>query len=234
MTRSLRTAALLAVGIFVASVSAPVTAAQSPCVDLGGSVDGDMCRIHSNTDTYSVDINFPVGYPDTGPLTDYVRQTRDGFVNVSQMPGSASLPYALDITSEQYQSGQPPQGTQSVVLKIYQNVGGAHPLTWYKSFTYNLATRQPITFDTLFTPGSKPLPVILPIVQREIDKELGSGVQIPLGDGLDPSHYQNFAITDDELIFFFGQNELLPSAAGAQDAHVPRSAVASMLAPLPA
>ena len=26
---------------------------------------------------------------------------------------------------------------------------------------------------------------------------------------MDPSHYQNFAITDDAVIFFFGQGELL-------------------------
>jgi hypothetical protein len=50
------------------------------------------------------------------------------------------------------------------------------------------------------------------------------------GDGLDPQNYQNFAITDDSVIFFFGQGELLPEAAGASQANVPRSAVAALLA----
>ena len=233
MTRFFTAAAVLAAGIVLASTGSPVARAQSPCIDFGGTVDGDMCRFHSTTDTYTIDIGFPVNYADPGPMIDYLKQTRDGFVNVSQMPGSVGQQYALDITSEQYQSGHPPQGTQSAVLKIYQNVGGAHPLTWYKAFNYNLDTHQPITYETLFTAGSKPLGVILPIVQKEIDRQLGNRVEIPAGDGLDPSHYQNFAITDDELIFFFGQDELLPSAAGAQVAHVPRSAVASMLVPVP-
>jgi len=232
MTRSLRAAALLAAGILIGSGGTAVAQAQSPCADFGGRVDGTICRVHATTDAYTLDISFPVDYPDPGPMVDSLRQTRDGFVSVSQMPGSTGLPYALDITSDQYRSGRPPGGTQSVVLKIYQNVGGAHPLTWYQAYNYNLATHQPITFDTLFTQGSRPLPVILPIVQKEIDTQLGSRVMISPGDGLDPSHYQNFAITDDELIFFFGQDELLPSAAGAIAAHVPRSAVASMLAPL--
>ena len=138
----------------------------------------------------------------------------------------------MDITNEEFRSGRAPGGTQSVALKIYQKVGGAHPLTWDKAFNYNLDTHQPITFDTLFTPGSKPLPVIMPIVQKEFDTQLGN--HIPVSDGLDPSNYQDFAITDNDLIFYFGQNELLPSAAGAMVVHVPRSAVASMLAPLPA
>ncbi|CFR93185.1 putative secreted protein [Mycobacterium tuberculosis] len=43
--------------------------------------------------------------------------------------------------------------------------------------------------------------------------------------GLDPAHYQNFAITDDSLIFYFAQGELLPSFVGACQAQVPRSAI---------
>jgi Protein of unknown function (DUF3298) len=230
MTRSLRLAALLTAVLIAGSAGTAVSSAESPCVDFGGTVDGNVCKVHKTTAAYTLDIAFPVNYPDPGPLIDYVRQTRDGFVNVSQMPGSTGQPYALDITSQQFQSAQ----TQSVVLKLYQNVGGAHPLTWYKAFTYNTDAHQPVTYDTLFTPGSKPLPLILPIVQREVDQQLGSSAAISAGDGLDPSHYQNFAITDDELIFFFGQDELLPSAAGATVAHVPRSAVAFMLAPAPA
>ena len=164
-------------------------------------------------------------------MTDYLKQTRDGFINVSQMPGSRNLPYELDITAQAYRSGTPDrQGTQSVVLEIFQDVGGAHPVTWYKSFNYNLDTRQPITFDNLFKPDTKPLPVIFPIVLQQLEKETGQPSVIPEGDGLDPSHYQNFALTNDELIFFFGQGELLPSVAGANVVRVPRTAVAPMLA----
>ena len=231
MTRSVRVASFLAAAILVGSAGSVVASAQSPCLDFGGTVDGNTCRVHTSTDAYTLDIAFPVDYADAQPMIDYLKQTRDGFVNVSQIPGSTGLPYALAVTSEEYRSGRAPGGTQSVALKIFQNVGGAHPLTWYKAFNYNLDTHQPITFDTLFLPGSKPLPVILPIVQKDADKQLGTDVMI--SDGLGPSHYQNFAITDDELIFFFDQGDMFASAAGALAVHVPRSAVASMLAPLP-
>jgi Protein of unknown function (DUF3298) len=231
MTLSIRVAAVLATAVFVGSVGSGLASAQSPCADLGGTVDGDLCHVRTETATYGVTMNFPTDYADMAPMTDYLRQTRDGFVNASQAPGMSNPPYGLDVTSEEYRSGRAPGGTQSAVLKIYQNVGGAHPLWWYKAFNYNLDTRQPITYDTLFTPGSKPLPVIQPIVQREINRQLGA--QVTISDGLDPSNYQNFAITDSDLIFFFDQGGMLPFAAGAVAVHVPRSAVASMLAPLP-
>ena len=67
-------------------------------------------------------------YPDEQALIDYITQNRDGFVNVAQSSGTRDQPYQLEASTEQYSSGQPPHGTQSVVFKIFQDVGGAHPL----------------------------------------------------------------------------------------------------------
>ncbi|MDH6197168.1 hypothetical protein M2272_003821 [Mycobacterium frederiksbergense] len=220
---------LLAAGVLLGWVGTPVAAALPACADLGGSVNAEQsCQVHTANAAYTLDYTFPVGYPDQQAVADYLIQTRDGFVNVSGMPGSRDQPYVLDAKGTAYKSGTPPR-TQSLVFEVYQNVGGAHPQTWYKSFNYNLGTRAPITFDTLFKPGSKALDVIFPIVQRELQKQSGVELSIPPSIGLDPAHYQNFAITDDSVIFFFGQGELLPEAAGATEASVPRSAVAAML-----
>lgn len=230
MTRSLRVAALLAAGLLLGWQGSAAARAQPPCADLGGTVDNNTCHIHTTTGTYTFDATFPVDFADMQPMIDYLTQTRDGFINVSQMPGSRNLPYELDAHAVEYHAGTAPHRTQSAVFKIFQDVGGPQPLTWYKSFNYNLDTNQPITFDILFKPGSNPLTVIFPIVQRELARQTGQPVSISPGDGMDPSHYHNFAITDDELIFFFSQGELLPSAAGANEVHVPRSAVAPLLA----
>ena len=229
MTRSVGAAAVVAAGILLGWQCAAVAQAQSPCADLGGTLDNNVCHVHTATNTYTFDATFPVDYPDMAPVMDYLTQTRDGFVNVSQLPGSRGLPYELDVHADRYHSGTPPHGTQSAVLKIFQDVGGAHPLTWYQAFDYSLDTSRPITFDTLFKPDTQPLTVIFPIVQRELGRQTGQPAVISPGDGMDPSRYRNFAITDDELIFFFDQGELLPSVAGANEVHVPRSAVAPLL-----
>ncbi|MGV0834971.1 esterase [Mycolicibacterium thermoresistibile] len=224
------TATLLAAGLIGCSI--PVTAgAQTACDTLGGAVDEDrFCQVHTETPTYMLDMAFPVGYPDQQALTDYLTQTRDGFVNVSEMPGSRNLPYALDARATEYGSGNASNGTRSVVFEVYQNVGGAHPTTWYQAFNYDLAAQTPITYESLFGPDAEALEVIYPVVQRELQRLTGIDQPILPEDGLNPANYQNFALTDDAVIFFFSQGELLPHAAGVTQASVPRSELANLLA----
>ncbi|MBS1694555.1 MAG: DUF3298 domain-containing protein [Actinobacteria bacterium] len=224
-------AALVAAGTLAPWPGVAVASAQAACADLGGAVDATgVCRVHDTNPAYTLDFSFPDDYPDQQALIGYLTQTRDGFVNVSDMPGAWNLPYVLDANGTGYRSGTPTRGTRSVVFEVYQNVGGAHPQTWYKAFNHDLATGAPITFDTLFRPGTDALDVIFPIVQSELQKQTGIANPLAPGDGTDPAHYQNFAVTDDAVIFFFGQGEVLPSAAGATQASVPRAALAPLLA----
>ncbi|ORV18145.1 esterase [Mycobacterium celatum] len=218
--------ALLAAGALVGWACGPRAVADPSCASLGGSLEsGQTCHVHTSNTTYTLDMKFPVDYPDQQALTDYLTQNRDGFVNVAQTSGIRDQPYQMEVTSEQYHSGKPPKGTQSVVLKVFEDLGGPRPSTFYKGFNYDLDKRQPVTFDTLFAPGGKPLDAIYPIVQRELSRQTGLGAAIPPGTGLDSSHYQNFAITDDSLIFYFAPGELLPPFAGPTQAQVPRNAI---------
>jgi hypothetical protein len=205
----------------------PAAAAPPPpCAGLGGTVDAtQLCHVHATGPTYMLNMAFPVDYPDEQALTDYITQNRDGFVSVAQTSGSRDQPYQMEATTEQHTAGQPPHNTRSVVLKFFQDLGGAHPSNWFKAFNYNLGTKQPITFDNLFPPGTTPLDTIFPIVQRDLERQNALGVAILPSTGLDPSHYQNFAITDDQLIFYFAPGEMLPALAGPVQAQVPRNAI---------
>jgi len=225
----------LAVSVSAAAVLgwsgiAVASAAPSKCTDLDGVVDANqICQIQATDPGYSVNVSYPVDYPDVDPVFDYVKETRDGFLNVAKTPDSRTMPYEMETTATEYGSAVPPRATRSLVFKTYQGVGGAHPTTFYKSFNWDTAAGKPITIDTLFKPGAAPYPVILPLVQAEVDKQLGQPVTISPGDGLDPSKYQNFAVTDDSLIFFFSQGDVLPEAAGALQVAIPRGPVAAML-----
>jgi hypothetical protein len=219
-------AALIVAGALLGWSGGPVAAAESPCSNMGGTVEsGEMCHAHASNSTYTLDMAFPVDYPDDQALTDYISQNRDGFINVAQTSGPRDVPYQMEVTAEQYRSGQSPGGTRSVVLKVFEDLGGPRPSTFYKGFNYNLQSHQPITFDTLFAPNSKPLDSIYPVVQRELGRQNGLGATILPGSGLDSSHYQNFAITDSDLIFYFAPGELLPPFAGASQVHVPRNVI---------
>ena len=224
-------AAMLTAAVLSGVAGAPVAVAQGACADLGGALDGTQnCQVHAANPDYALDFSFPAGYPDEQALAAYLTQTRDGFVNVAELPGSRGQQYVLDATGTAYHSGLAPRGTQSLVLQVYQNVGGTHPQTWYKAFNYDLATKAPITFDTLFRPDTRPLDLVFPAVQSQLQTTTGINQPVLPGDGLNAQNYQNFAITDDSVIFFFGQGELVPESAGATSATVPRSVLAPILA----
>lgn len=213
----------LAVALLSGAVLAAATASGAPdsCAALGGVVTGGYCHVQASDPAYAMEMTFPLDYLDEQAIVDYLRQTRDGFVNVANDPEARNQPLEMDVTAESLRSAQ----TRSVVLKLFQDVGSAHPTTWYRSFTYDTARGKPVTFDTLFAPGTKPLDVIFPIVQRELETQTQLAGSISPGDGRDPTHYQNFAVTDDSMIFYFGQAELLPSYAGETSVTVPRSAL---------
>jgi len=229
--RILRVAAILVAGVLACSTGISTAAGQSACADLGGSVGPDgICTVHAANPTYTLNFSFPNDYPDQAALTGYLTQARDGFINVADNPDAYNLPYELDAKGAGYSSGSPTGGTQSVVFTMWQNVGGAHPQTYYESFNWDVAKRAPIKFDTLFKPGTKPLDVIYPAVEQDLQKQQGVIDGIPPSVGLDPNKYQNFALTDDAVLFFFSQGELFAEAAGPLQASVPRSTLAALLA----
>lgn len=220
----------LATLVVAGSFAVPAAGAQPGCAQLQGTVGPDqICRVLVEKPSYTLDLSFPNDYPDQAPLVSFLTQMRDGFVNVADNPDAYNLPYELDADGAGYRSGPPTGGTRSVVFTVWQNLGSAPPLTFYEAFNWDVVKRAPITFDTLFKPGTRPLDVIYPEVNRYLQHQ-GMIEPVPPEDGTDPAKYQNFALTDDSLLFFFSQGEMFPDSAGPVQATVPRAAVASLLA----
>jgi hypothetical protein len=226
---------LLIVGLMAVSVAGSATGiagAQSACADLGGAVDpNQICHVHIDTTNYKINFGFPVDYPDQQPLADYLAQQRDGFIRFSELPAARDwgAPYQLLAQGQTYRSGTPAVGTQSLVLRMGQDAQ-PHPVAWYKAFNYDLGKHAPITFDTLFKPNTSPLDIVYPAVQRRVQERSGSATPPTLNGGHDVDNYQNFAITDDAVIFFFGQGQLLSHADGEFEVSVPRAELSSVLA----
>lgn len=229
-------AAVLATAIVL--FGSPGVAAAAPkdyCADLKGGSTGSTCVIQLADPAYNVDISFPTGYPDQQSLADYISSTRDAFLNVAKSSAPRTAPYELTITSTNYGSAIPPRGTEAVVLKVVQNVGTAQPQTSYKAFNWDQTYRKSIKYtaapdDKKATPlwrVDDPLKTVFPIVQAELQKQ---GVVVSPAAGYDPMSYQEFAVTNDGVIFFFSQGVLLPPGAAATQVLVPRSAIDPMLA----
>jgi hypothetical protein len=209
----------------------PSTPAATPtsCTDLGGTVGPDrFCTVHTQTPAYTIDMHYPVDYPDQQAITDVLARQRDGFVQAAGEPHAPEAHLALDIKGTAYRSGTPTSSTQSLVFDEYADLGGAHPNTEYGAVSYDLGKQAPITFDTLFKPGSDPVAVLDPIVKADLAKQFAGLAIDPnlIGDKM----YQSFALTDDAVIFFIGQGMWAIEAAGPTHVSVPRRDLASILA----
>jgi hypothetical protein len=229
---TMRKLAVAAVGAAVVLVSPGVASAapKNYCADLKGVSAANVCQITVTDPGYTINIRFPSNYPDMKSMADFVSKTRDSFLGAAKSSTPRDTPYALEITPTTYNSLVPPRGQLSVVLRVYQNTGAAHPRTSFTSFVWDQAYRKPVTYETLWVPDSDPLPIVFAIVQEDLRKQAGHPVPIAPAVGLDPANYQNFAITNDGVIFFFSQGTLLAEAAGATQVLVPRSVIDPLLA----
>ncbi len=258
-------AVLATVATIFGAAGVAVAAPKDYCADLKGASTGSTCEIQLSDPAYSVDISIPLDYPDQKSIADYVSQTRDGFLNTAKSGTPRSAPNALSITPTEYTSSIPPRGTQAVVFKVDQNVGGARPQTTYKAFNWDQSYRKAITYtaapdDKQNTPlwrVDDPLKTVGPIVQAALQQQLapppvapptaptqpGQPVAatptttppppaLPISPTAlyNPANYQNFAVVNDGVIFFFDQGVLLPDSAGALQVLVPRSAIDPMIA----
>ncbi|GAB3035653.1 esterase [Mycobacterium bourgelatii] len=247
---------VVAATIFGSSVApAAVAAPKDYCADLKGSNTGRTCEIQISDPGYSVDISMPLNYPDQKPVAEFISQTRDAFVNAAKSGAPHDRPYELKIKPTEYNSAIPPRGTQTVVFQVYRT--DAQPQTTFKAFNWDQTYRKAIKFtaardDKQNTPlwqVEDPLKTVAPIVQAELQKQQApppAGPPAPAGQSAtttpppplpisptalyDPANYQNFAVVNDGVIFFFDQGALLPDSAGAVQVLVPRSAIDPMLA----
>jgi Protein of unknown function (DUF3298) len=214
--------AAMAACIVLGWAGAGTASAQSACADLGGSVGTDqICHVRTAGATYKIAFDFPVDYPDQQPVADYLKEEQDGFIEFSRLPEAKNYAttYQLLARGKTYRSTA--SGTTTLLLRMGQDAQ-PHPRGWFKAFNYNLNTHTPITLDTLFKPGADPLAVLNPLLVRKFGP-------LPQGEpGVEA--YKNFAITDDAVIFFFDQGQILGHADGELEMPVARGDLAALLA----
>lgn len=265
--RSLSAAVVAAFAAMSVSTGVAAAAPKDYCADLKGANTGSTCEIQLSDSGYSVDISFPLDYPDQKSVADYISQTRDAFLNTAKSSAPGSWPSKLSITPTEYTSAVPPRGTQAVVFTVTQNIGSAQPQTTYKAFNWDQSYRKAITYtaapdDKQNTPlwrVDDPLKTVAPIVQTELQQQLAPPPAAPPtapaeatpttsttssttppppppplpfvpGALYNAANYQNFAVVNDGVIFFFDQGAVLPASVGAVHVLVPRSAIDPMIA----
>jgi hypothetical protein len=226
MKRTLSTAAAVLLGVLAAPSHVAVAVSQSASCDaVGGNIQaGNVCHARVETPTYLLDFRFGTDYPDDQAVSDYLIGSRDWLINAARAPGATSITYQMFIDSSSLRSGSPPRGTQSLVLRNLQSIEGAPDATKYKCFNFDLNAHRPVTFDNLFVPGTNPMDAIYQQVAPSLARQfVQAGFHLSPKVGLDPATYQNFAITDETVTFFFDTGQLLPRENGYFFVPVPRA-----------
>jgi hypothetical protein len=190
-----------------------------------GHAAADIHHDHSETTAYAIDISYPTDYPDLETVSNFVNADRGYFLDWIVRHGHDGPPrqYTYHVEGTTYRSAHP--ATTSLVLTIQHDTGAAHeahPQTLYSAFTYDLATHRPITVDSLFRPDADLVSALGPRVTRMYDRPTNSLLQ---------SDFRNFALTDDAVIFFFGEGQLSSADnTGPRQLSIPRSELAPLMA----
>lgn len=103
--------------------------------------------------------------------------------------------------------------------------GTAHPYHFHRVLNYNLDTRQQISLDDLFKPGSDYLEVLSQYIGNKLSRRFPDKKMIENGVAPIPENFQNWNIKPLGLVFTFDENQVAPYIYGAQTVFVPYSAI---------
>lgn len=124
--------------------------------------------------------------------------------------------------------------TASYAFTLFVDTLGAHPNTFYRTFTFDLTTGKELAITDLFLPRSNYLTRLSAIAQFELAKSLGESADteyIAQGTEPDALNFQTFVIDAGTLVLLFPPYQVAPYAAGPQSVTIPLAQLADILEP---
>lgn len=155
-------------------------------------------------------------------VTDFITAQENEVVQAFSEGGTvAPGMYSLNMTYETF-NFSPEVMSLKYVISTY--TGGAHPNSYFKTFTFDLINDHDLSVTDLFRADANPWPTIANIVEQDLINQMGVGADlnwIQTGSGENPDNYHSFVVTENEVIFYFDPYQVAPYAAGAFEVHIP-------------
>ena len=139
--------------------------------------------------------------------------------------------YDLEISYTQYES----EKTISIVFTLFADTLGAHPNTYYQTFTFSKETGETLALKDLFTDKDTYLETLSGIARKELTTHIAEVLEIPedefdtsdIETGTKPTtdNFSWFYLTNDELVLIFPPYQVGPGVLGTQKVSVPRGAL---------
>ncbi len=129
--------------------------------------------------------------------------------------------------------------TASFIYLIYADTMGAHPNTYYRTFTFDLSTGEELSLSDLFSPGSSYLSVLSEKSRAILAPKMAAQSSVPLDefdrsyleDGTEPlsDNFQWFYFEEDAFVLLFPPYQVGPYVFGAQEARIPKAELSAIL-----
>jgi hypothetical protein len=245
----------LGFSVLANKVQAPTVKALPPSPILGGvATSSNAYGYVENKPYYTVDVLYPAKTPlsadANGKAVRIMEQAlanniaqfkKDGnFANLTaediRIQGlGADRKYAFGATYQQYQSA----GTVSYVFTVYQDTLGAHPNSFYQTFTFDMSGNQ-VQLAGLFKPGVNYLGKLSPLayagVVAQLKEKTGNDQidasmtdTVRMGTEPSPEALQFFYVDGNTLHLLFPPYQVAAYAAGAFDVAIPLSSLSDIL-----
>ncbi len=173
----------------------------------------------------------------TAAVDEFIKERRTEFlqpvVDNFFTPLSGMLTLQMD-----YELFQFSDTVTSLLYTDYDFTGGAHGMTTFKSFVFDLAGQRVLTLNDIFQPGLDPLVTVQPLVRQALETQLTEMAGMApdpqwLDDGTAPTpeNYATWVLTSDALIFYFPPYQVAAYALGPQTVSIPLTDLANVLNP---
>jgi hypothetical protein len=136
----------------------------------------------------------------------------------------------LSMTYEAHEA----HATLSYVITIYEDTGGAHGNTYFRTFTFDRATGESLRLEDIFVEGADYLALLSQLSREKLAASLGTYADteyvesgtLPLEES-----FQSWYLEGGALVLLFPPYQVAPYAAGAQEAHILLPELGTTLAP---
>ena len=141
-------------------------------------------------------------------------------IQFPDMPGQCEVYFNYQIKYNQ-------NGLLSLVFQNYQYAGGAHGNTVQTGYTMNLKTGQQCALKDLFKANADYVSIISNSVKTQLDeRDLTAALFQPFSK---INENQGYYLSDNGIVVYFQQYEILPYAAGIQEFTVDYSLLTELL-----
>lgn len=210
--------------------------------------EGDYHRI---TAEFPTDIVLPLasdsaaGGRAEGVMTQWLNETITTFKSESRVgqitPEEAEFlrltdgrKYTLDAMYQMYFS----RTTQSYVFTLFQDTMGAHPLTFYKTFTFDASTGNEMVLADFFVPGSDFLGALSRVSREKLpqiiaEKQQSEANMDYLESGTMPvdENFQTFLVDGNVLVLVFPPYQVGPYVLGTITLPIPFEELSDIVRP---